>query len=219
MQPRGKLMVAIAIGTAFIAYQFLVHKITVAGQLTAASVSLILIPFVLAVTWAMAVELSLRLALVILSALILSGLAAVKLFGLPHPAIIFGLPHLVTNLFLMWFFARTLIHGRESLITAIARRVHGTLTPELEIYTRRVTWAWSLFFALQILVSIGLFFFATMEIWSTFINILNAPLIVLMFVCEYTYRLLRYRNHHSSPFDGLEIFSGKAQESKPAKVR
>lgn len=219
MQSRGKLAVAIAIASAFFGYQFLIHKVSISGHLTTISAALVLIPFVIAATWLITVELGLRLALAITATLILLGLAAVKIFGPPHPAIIFGMPHLVTNSFLMWFFARTLKNKREPLITLMARRVHGSLTPDLEVYTRHVTFVWSLFFALQIAVSIWLFFFASLEIWSTFINILSAPLLVLMFLCEYTYRVLRYRNHRSSPFDGLKIFSNGSSASKSIKVR
>src|SRR3989338_3213786 len=217
MQSRGKLAVAIAIAAAFFGYQFLIHKVSLSGHLTAISAALVLIPFVIALTWFIAAELGLRLALAITATLIVLGLAAVKLFGQPHPAIIFGMPHLVTNSFLMWFFARTLKNNREPLVTMLARRVHGSLTPDIEIYTRHVTFAWSLFFALQIVGSIGLFFFASLETWSTFINILGTPLIVLMFLCEYTYRVLRYRDHHSSPLDGLKIFSDDPSAPKPGK--
>ena len=219
MQSRGKLAVAIAIAAAFFGYQFLIHKVSISGQLTAVSAAVVLIPFIAALTWFTAVELGLRIALAITSALILVGLAAVKVFGPPHPAIIFGMPHLVTNAFLMWFFARTLLNNREPLITMIARRVHGSLTPDLEIYTRQVTIAWSMFFAMQIAGSILLFFFASLEVWSMFINILSTPLIVLMFLCEYIFRVLRFRNHHSSPFDGLKIFSSDSSESKSIKAR
>ena len=219
MQSRGKLAVAITIAAAFFGYQLLIHKVSISGDLTALSAAIVLIPFVIALTWFITVEMGLRLALAISASLILLGLAAVKLFGPPHPAIIFGMPHLVTNSFLMWFFARTLQNKREPLITLIARRVHGSLTPDLEIYTRHVTIAWSLFFALQIAASILLFFFASLEIWSTFINILGTPLIVLMFLCEYTYRVLRYRNHRSSLFDGLKIFSDSSSASKSIKAR
>lgn len=219
MQSRGKLAVAFAIAAAFFGYQFLIHKVSLSGHLTAGSAALVLIPFVIAVTWFVTAELGLRLALAITATLIVLGLAAVKLFGSPHPAIIFGMPHLVTNSFLLWFFARTLKNKREPLVTMLARRAHGSLTPDLEIYTRHVTFAWSLFFALQIAGSIGLFFFASLESWSTFINILGSPLIVLMFLCEYTYRVLRYRNHRSSPFDGLKIFSDDSSASKSIKAR
>lgn len=217
MQSRGKLAVAIAIASAFFGYQLLIHKVSISGHLTAVSEALVLVPFVAVLTWFTASELGIRRALAITTSLILLGLTAVKIFGPPPPAMIFGMPHLVTNSFLMWFFARTLINKREPLITMMARRVHGSLTPDLEIYTRQVTFAWSLFFALQIAGSVLLFFFASLETWSTFINILGTPLIILMFICEYTYRVLRFRNHRSSPFDGLKIFSSDSSASKSIK--
>jgi uncharacterized membrane protein len=209
---------AIALALAFLGYQFLIHKVTLSGQLTPITAALVLIPFVVAAGWAIALELGLRLALLITTAMTMLGLAWVNMFGLP-PAVIFGLPHLVTNLFLMWFFARTLKDGREPLITSIARRVHGSLKPDIEIYTRRVTYAWSLFFLLQVVVSLGLYIFASLQAWSMFINILNGPLIILMFVCEYSYRILRYRDHQSSILSGLQFFSRDKPAPKPTKVR
>lgn len=218
MQSRGKLAAAVAIAAAFFGYQFMLHKVSASGDLTAVSAALVLAPFVAALTLLTAVELGRRLALAITATLLLAGLAAVKIFGPPHPAIVFGMPHLATNAFLMWFFARTLLNNREPLITIMARRVHGSLTPELEIYTRHVTIAWALFFGLQIAGSILLFFFASLESWSMFINLLSTPLIVVMFLCEYTFRVLRFRNHRSSPFDGLKIFSGNSPESKSSSL-
>ncbi len=218
MQPYGNKIGAIAFAFAFLGYQFLIHKVTVAGQLTPISATAVLIPLIVATGWVIALELGLRMALLITITMTSLGLAWVNMFGLPS-TIIFGLPHLVTNLFLMWFFGRTLKHGREPLITSIARRVHGSLTPDIEIYTRRVTVAWSLFFLLQVIVSSGLYIFAPLEVWSMFINILNAPSIVLMFIVEYTYRVLRYRDHQSSIFSGLQFFSRDKPASKPTKVR
>jgi uncharacterized membrane protein len=218
MLPYGNKTGAIAFAFAFLGYQFLIHKITISGQITPITATLVFIPFVIAAGWAIALELGLRPALLITTTMTMLGLAWVNIFGLP-PAIIFGLPHLVTNLFLMWFFARTLKDGREPLITSIARRVHGSLTPDIEIYTRRITFVWSLFFVLQVVVSLGLYIFASLEAWSMFINILNAPLIILMFLCEYSYRILRYRDHQSSIFSGLQFFSRDKPTSKSTKAR
>lgn len=218
MLPYGKQTGAIALVLAFLGYQFLIHKVTLSGELTTITATLVLFPFVIAVVWVIALELGLRLALLITTAMTMLGLAWVNLFGL-SPAIIFGLPHFVTNLFLMWFFARTLKDGREALITSIARRVHGSLTPEIEIYTRHVTIMWSLFFLAQLVISLGLSIFAPVEVWSVFINILNGPLIILMFVGEYCYRVLRYRDHQSSILSGWQVFSRGKPASKPAKTR
>jgi len=217
MLPQGNKTVAIAFVCAFLGYQFLLHKVTLSNQLTPIAAALVLIPFVVAAGWAIALELGLSLALLITATMTVLGLAWVNKFGLP--VIIFGLPHLVTNLFLMWLFARTLKDGREPLITSIARRVHGSLKPEIEIYTRRVTYAWSLFFLLQVAVSLGLYIFASLQTWSMYINILNVPLVILMFVCEYTYRILRYRDHQSSILSGLQFFTRKKPEPKSTKAR
>jgi uncharacterized membrane protein len=216
MRSRGKIFVVIALAFAFIGYQLLIHKVTVSGQLTPINTSLVLVPFVIAVCWAIATELGMSLAILLTATLALIALAAVNFIGLPNPAIIFGMPHLMTNLFLMWVFMRTLKAGREPLITSIALRVNGSLTPDLEIYTRRVTLAWGLFFVLQVAGSIGLYAFASLEAWSTFINILNAPLIVLMFLFEYIYRVLRYRDHHSSPLAGIKTYLQDSPAPKSA---
>lgn len=218
MLPYGNKTGVIAFVFAFLGYQFLIHKVTLSGQLTPITAALVLIPFVVAAGWAIALELGLRLALLITTTMTILGLAWVNRFGLTS-AIIFGLPHLVTNLFLLWLFARTLKDGREPLITSIARRVHGSLKPDIEIYTRRITFVWSLFFVLQVVVSLGLYIFASLEAWSMFINILNVPLIILMFLCEYSYRLLRYRDHQSSILSGLHFFSRDKTTSKSTKAR
>jgi uncharacterized membrane protein len=218
MLPHGNKTGAIVFACAFLGYQFFLHKVTLSGQITPITAAVVFIPFVVAAGWAIALELGLRLALLIASTMAILGLAWINMFGLPS-VIIFGLPHLVTNLFLMWLFARTLKGGREPLITSIARRVHGSLKPDIEIYTRRVTYAWSLFFLLQVVASLGLYIFASLEVWSMFINILNAPLIILMFVCEYSYRILRYREHQSSILYGLQFFSRDKPTPKPTKAR
>lgn len=106
-----------------------------------------------------------------------------------------ALPHAAIYFFLLWWFGRTLAWGREPLITGVARRVHGALAPEMEIYTRRVTLAWCCFFAAQIIASGLLFAFAPFEIWSLFAGVLNLPLVALMFGAEYCYRVVRYPDH------------------------
>lgn len=130
-----------------------------------------------------------------------------------------GLTHAVANLLLLWYFARTLRAGSESLITRLARRVHGTLQPDMVAFTRRVTLAWCVFFAGQVVVSGLLLAFAPLEAWSMFINIINLPLIVLMFAGEYLYRSIRYPNHpRASITRVLRAYGEVAVDSKRAKA-
>jgi uncharacterized membrane protein len=106
----------------------------------------------------------------------------------------FGVPHAAAYGFLLFLFGHTLLPGREALITRVAGRIHGVLPPYMAAYTRRVTAAWCVFFAAQLGVSAALFVYAPLDTWSAFVNLLNVPLLVLMFVGEYAYRVTRYRD-------------------------
>ncbi|EWY41923.1 membrane protein [Skermanella stibiiresistens SB22] len=119
-----------------------------------------------------------------------------------------GIGHAAIHGGLLALFAGTLAEGREPLITTIARKVRGDLTDDMEAYTRRVTWAWCLFFAGQILMSTALFLFAPTPVWSFFVNVLDLPLVVAMFMAEYSYRLWRFANHaHGSIADVVRVFA------------
>lgn len=125
----------------------------------------------------------------------------------PRPAVLIKLGFVTVSAVTHWAiyagllltFALTLRPGREPLITGMARRMHGPLTPELARYTRCVTLAWSLFFAAQLALSVGLFCLAPLVAWSFFVNILDIPLVVAMFAAEYAVRLrvLRDPPRHS----------------------
>lgn len=86
-------------------------------------------------------------------------------------------------------FALTLRPGREPLITALARRMHGDIPDEMVRYTGRVTLAWCCFFGFQLIVSVTLFCFAPLVAWSTFVNLLDIPMVAAMFGAEYFCRL------------------------------
>jgi len=100
---------------------------------------------------------------------------------------------------LLLMFALTLLPGREPLITTMAWRMHGELSDEMVRYTGWVTRAWCCFFALQLTVSVGLFCFAPLVWWSSFVNLLDIPMVVAMFSAEYCCRLrcLRDPPRHS----------------------
>lgn len=105
-----------------------------------------------------------------------------------------ALTHWTIYATLLLTFALTLRPGREPLIREMARRMHGVLSDEMVIYTRRVTVAWSLFFLGQLTISVTLFIFAKLVVWSFFVNILDLPLVAAMFAAEYAVRLRSLRN-------------------------
>lgn len=119
-----------------------------------------------------------------------------------------GVPHAIINGGLLAFFGGSLFVGREAIVTMLARKIRGSLPDELVVYTRRVTWAWSIFFAGQLFGSLLLFLYAPVDVWSLFVNVLNAPLIVLMFGLEYGYRTTRFRHyHHGTIADLIRVFT------------
>lgn len=121
----------------------------------------------------------------------------VRLSLSPHFASLFKLGFVTASALTHWAiytallltFALTLLPGREPLICAMARRLQGPISAELETYTRRVTIGWSVFFGAQLVTSVMLFFFAPLVVWSFFVNILDLPLVGLMFAGEYAVRL------------------------------
>jgi uncharacterized membrane protein len=104
-------------------------------------------------------------------------------FGLLYFAQQFGFYGLMA-----FTFGITLVKPRVPLCTLLADRVHGPLSPAEIRYTRQVTGAWTLFFILNMMVTLLLFEFATLKIWSFFVNFLSLPLVALMFAGEFAVR-------------------------------
>jgi uncharacterized membrane protein len=149
---------------------------------------------VLAITPVMALGLGLawrsshRLAAIavalVLSALIVSRWRMLEsrysLVYLLEDATVYGL--------LSFAFARSLAKDRVPLCSYWASLVHGSLPPVVARYTRRVTAAWAVFFALVVATSMVLYAWAPLPLWSAFANFVTLPLIALMFVSEYALR-------------------------------
>lgn len=132
----------------------------------------------------------------------------------------YGVPHAAAYLLLLWYFGRSLRGGREPLITRLARRIRGTLSPERERYTRRLTVAWCVFFAAQIATSAALLAFAPLETWSFFVNVLNVPLVAAMFLGDYAYRFARLRDQQVTSITRIwRAFIEDAAGSSSAKPR
>lgn len=130
----------------------------------------------------------------------------------------YGVPHAAAYTLLLGVFARSLLPSREPVITRFARQIHGGLPVELVAYTRHVTAAWSLFFAVMLIGSVLLYAFAPLSAWLLFINVLNLPLLIAMFVGEYLFRIVRYPDFsHSSIFKGAQLIS-RLNASAPESV-
>jgi uncharacterized membrane protein len=119
-----------------------------------------------------------------------------------------GLSHTAIYTSLLLLFGQTLWPGRTALITGLAQRLRGTLSPAMIGYTRTVTKAWCCFFGAQLLISAMLLFCTSRAAWSLFVNVLDLPLLAAMALGEYAVRRLRFRNTpHSSPMEAFRRFS------------
>jgi uncharacterized membrane protein len=196
-----------------VGYQCLVYSAAAGGQIESIRIALAFLPLLALAWWVVArARNKLQWSLILLAA----GGAIYALEQQEHwgLAAAYGIPHAVIYLSLLWLFGHTLRAGQEPLVSRLARRVHGALPSELAAYTRYVTYAWCIFFTAQIVVSALLFKFAPLGTWSLFINVLNFPLLALMFIGEYAYRIICHREFpHASLLDGIRAFSNDARRT------
>jgi uncharacterized membrane protein len=136
------------------------------------------------------------------------GAAAVAWASPPVEWMLF-VPPIVINLALAWLFGRTLVRGRVPLIARFAIMEQGTLSAELVTYTRTLTWLWTLLFIAAAAVSLALALSGHRDAWSLFTNFLNYVLVAALFLGEFVYRRLRFRNYrHHSPLQLLRNVRG-----------
>ncbi|MES2687326.1 MAG: hypothetical protein V4706_10920 [Pseudomonadota bacterium] len=102
---------------------------------------------------------------------------------------VFLLQHAGMQALLGLAFGRSLRAGQVPMVSRFATVVHGSLSPALARYTCQVTWAWTFYFAIMTTLSLLLFWLAPVAVWSVFANLLNLPLLILMFAAEYGARL------------------------------
>lgn len=102
---------------------------------------------------------------------------------------VYFIQHAGSFLALAVAFGRTLAPDREPMCSRFARAVHGPLSQDVARYTRQITLAWTVFFVAMCLLSLGLFAFAPLAVWSLFGNLLTPVLVALMFGAEYLVRL------------------------------
>jgi uncharacterized membrane protein len=204
---------------ACVAYQYLVHSSVSNAQTGLFHAMLLWLPLVALAGWILVRSNNKSLWLAALSA------ACVVVLLVEHQeqlglAALSGIAHASAYLFLLWYFGHTLARGRDPIISRFARSIHGTLQPEMELFSRKLTVAWCVFFAAQLIASALLFAFAPLNVWSLFINLLNLPLLALMFAGQWVYRMVSYPNcPRASVWQVIEAFTKDASLSKSPEVR
>lgn len=171
---------------ALVAYQWLAHEALDGGGWLAVATVLVPLAALVVAAWRTRLRVVVALGAVAAAAVLVRWPA-----GAPLAA---ALVHVSVYLGLFGWFAGTLRPQATPLVTRVAQSVRGALAPELIVYTRRVTQAWCMFFAGMAATSAALFLLAPLPTWSMFANVLNLPLVAVMFVGEYAWRLIRFRH-------------------------
>lgn len=120
--------------------------------------------------------------------LILGACAAVLAIAGGHALALLYLPPVVITFMLLCLFGGSLQGSRTPVVTAIALRMGESPSPELYRYTRSVTRAWTIVFALLLVESTLLALFAPPGIWSLFTNIINYCVVGVFFAGEFWLR-------------------------------
>lgn len=110
------------------------------------------------------------------------------------------LPPILIPLALLVFFGRTLLPGREPLITAIGEAARGPLSPAMRKYTRSLTQLWCFVFLAMMLWSAILPWLAQPALWSWFTNIVNYGFVSVLFVGEFMLRKKLFPEHNHPGF-------------------
>jgi uncharacterized membrane protein len=201
----GKIILLVA----FIAYPIVLHTFILKEEVEMSQLIFVFAPLLIAAAWVV-----FRMVNKVWWPLVaLAGAGAVYYFmtgsyGRIGLRAVNGLSHATLNLFLLWLFGRTLLSGNEPLISQISRRINGELKPDVASYTRWVTIVWCSFFLLQVVISLSLYVLAPLSAWSFFINVMNLPLLALMFIGEKAYRTLRFPDHpKTSILKAIEVYT------------
>lgn len=109
-----------------------------------------------------------------------------------HVNWLYFVQHAGTMLLLAITFGSTLGLGHANALCSRVTRMMlpaGPADPTYMHYTWKVTLVWTAYFVASAVVSVVLFFFGPIAVWSYFANLLTPILVGLMFVVEYLVRV------------------------------
>ncbi|MCC2633101.1 MAG: putative transrane protein [Ramlibacter sp.] len=189
-----------------VGYSVLAHRVAAAAVPDVFS-ALVAVSPMTALAFVMAWRSSRRALLVGMWLLACAGLYGISGWLVTNYHWVFVLEHAGVYALLCLAFGRSLQPGRTPMVTGFARLVHREMSPTLISYTRKVTWAWTLYFGGISALSLLLFWLAPVAVWSTFANLLGFPLLALMFAGEYAVRFLVLpAQDRAGPLDAIRAY-------------
>lgn len=117
-------------------------------------------------------------------------------------------------------FGGTLLPGRVPMISRIAELVHGPLSERVALYTRRVTMAWTIFFATMTALPLVILLFVPHHLLFLSVNIISALLMASMFFAEYMVRCRAIpAGERSGMMEGIHAYFGYSAKVATSKQR
>ena len=152
----------------------------------------------LALVWLLGISLAGALIARRLWAWIVLGLGALLLYWLVvvgHGRFALYVPPALIPAALFLLFASSLRAGATPLISRVATIMRGEpLPPPLVVYTRHVTMLWCVVFIVMFTSAVVLAIWAPPEVWSLMTNVVHYVVLGAVFVAEFAYRRMRYRD-------------------------
>jgi uncharacterized membrane protein len=196
------LAIVLSVGFVLVAHAALLQRLPArVGALVS------VIPLVLIFAWLVRRSRRRAAALLAAGAALAAGIVFWDELVANYPSLFFA-EHAGTNLALAILFGRTLAAGQEPLVARFARIVHGTIPPEVERYSRRVTIAWTVFFGTLFTLSCVLYLGGWIAAWSSLANIATPVLVCTMFLVEYAVRVRALPHwEQAGIFGGVRAFA------------
>lgn len=105
------------------------------------------------------------------------------------------IPPIVIPLAMLMMFASSLRAGAIPLISRIAATMRGEPLPDvLRVYTRQVTLLWCVVSGAMVLSAVVTMLWASAAVWSLVTNVIHYIVLGAVFVLEFAYRRMKYRD-------------------------
>ncbi len=130
----------------------------------------------------------------------LSVIVAGLLSYLNATLLLLYLPPILFPLMMLTVFGRTLMPGREPLVTAIGEQARGPLCDGMRRYTRHVTVLWCGVFLLMTASAVILPWLEDKSLWSWFTNVISYAFVGVLFLGEFLLRKRLFPDHDHPGF-------------------
>lgn len=176
----------------FIAYPFLVHFSIIFQSSLLQTISLCI--FLIGVSLTARIK---RIGLALVASLII---LSIILSQFSASIILLYVPPIIIPIFIAIGFLTSLQAGREPIVTAIGEASRGPLSQPMRKYTKQVTQLWTGLLITMAITNFSLALIGNDVLWSFITSFLNYVIIIVVFISEFIYRKIRFKDHNHPSF-------------------